>query len=159
MYNPTDSTRHWTYVRCSAKITKRFECKRRFRPLRREAAWNVGSSKYAIATCFDQKRKEFVPQLVSRWLQVEDQMVKSVRHEIQMSYLDYEVTKRVVWVRTWPGMVVLCVSQIYWSMEVQNSLMTHIPSTMEALHTKLGSQILEMVQLVRGTRQGPVKHK
>ncbi|KAF3425858.1 hypothetical protein E2986_01736 [Frieseomelitta varia] len=77
-------------------------------------------------------------------------MVKSVRHEIQMSYLDYEVTKRVVWVRTWPGMVVLCVSQIYWSMEVQNSLMTHIPSTMEALHTKLGSQILEMVQLVRG---------
>ena len=75
----------------------------------------------------------------------------SVRHEILMSYLDYEVNKRVIWVCIWPGMVVLCVSQIYWSMEVQNSLMTHIPSTMETLHTKLRSQILEMVELVRGT--------
>lgn len=79
-------------------------------------------------------------------------MLKSVRHEILMSYLDYEINKRVVWVRIWPGMVVLCVSQIYWSMEVQNSLMTHIPSTMEALHVKLKSQILEMVDLVRGIR-------
>ncbi|KOC62554.1 Dynein heavy chain 7, axonemal [Habropoda laboriosa] len=88
---------------------------------------------------------------VERWLvQVEEQMVKSVRHEILMSYLDYEVNRRVVWVRIWPGMVVLCVAQIYWSMEVQNSLMTHIPSTMETLHMKLRSQILEMVQLVRG---------
>ncbi|XP_017762251.1 PREDICTED: dynein heavy chain 12, axonemal-like [Eufriesea mexicana] len=90
---------------------------------------------------------------VERWLiQVEEQMLKSVRHEILMSYLDYEINRRVVWVRIWPGMVVLCVSQIYWSMDVQNSLMTHIPSTMEALHVKLKSQILEMVQLVRGTR-------
>ncbi|XP_076756861.1 dynein heavy chain at 62B [Xylocopa sonorina] len=89
---------------------------------------------------------------VERWLvQVEEQMVKSIRHEILMSYLDYEVTKRVVWVRIWPGMVVLCVSQIYWSMEVQNSLMTHIPSTTETLHAKLRSQILEMVELVRGS--------
>ncbi|CAK9798694.1 Dynein axonemal heavy chain 7 [Anthophora quadrimaculata] len=88
---------------------------------------------------------------VERWLvQVEEQMVKSIRHEIHMSYLDYEVNKRVVWVRIWPGMVVLCVAQIYWSMEVQNSLMTHIPSTTEALHVRLVSQILEMVQLVRG---------
>ncbi|XP_053982803.1 dynein axonemal heavy chain 7 [Hylaeus volcanicus] len=88
---------------------------------------------------------------VERWLiQVEEQMVNSIRHEIRMSYLDYEVNQRVVWVRIWPGMVVLCVSQIYWSMQVQNALMTHIPSTIEALYKKLQSQILEMVELVRG---------
>ncbi|XP_026673034.1 dynein heavy chain 7, axonemal [Ceratina calcarata] len=88
---------------------------------------------------------------VERWLiQVEEQMIKSVRHEILMSYLDYEVNKRVAWVLIWPGMVVLCVSQIYWSMEVQNSLMTRMLSAVEELHAKLRSQILEMVELVRG---------
>ncbi|KAG7205245.1 hypothetical protein KM043_018325 [Ampulex compressa] len=88
---------------------------------------------------------------VEKWLlQVEEQMVKSVRHEILMSYLDYEVNERVTWVRIWPGMVVLCVSQIYWSIEVQNCLMTHIPSTLETLYEKLRSQILDMVNLVKG---------
>lgn len=77
-------------------------------------------------------------------------MVKSIRHEVHMSYLDYETTARVAWVRLWPGMVVLCVGQIYWSMEVHNSLMTRIRSTMETLHEKLKAQILDMVQLVRG---------
>lgn len=78
-------------------------------------------------------------------------MVKSIRHEILMSYLDYEVNKRNVWVLIWPGMVVLCVAQIYWSMEVQNSLMTRIASTMETLHKKLRNQILDMVELVKGS--------
>ncbi|XP_076243987.1 dynein heavy chain at 62B [Calliopsis andreniformis] len=88
---------------------------------------------------------------VERWLiQVEEQMLKSVRHEILMSYLDYEVNQRVVWVRIWPGMVVLCVAQIYWSIDVQNSLMTGIPSTTQTLYEKLRSQILDMVALVRG---------
>ncbi|XP_076648749.1 dynein heavy chain at 62B [Halictus rubicundus] len=88
---------------------------------------------------------------VERWLvQVEEQMVKSVRHEILMSYRDYEVNPRPIWVRIWPGMVVLCVSQIYWSIEVQNTLMTHMRSAMETLYGKLMKQILEMVNLVRG---------
>lgn len=82
--------------------------------------------------------------------QVEAQMVKSIRHEILMSYLDYDPDRRVDWVRIWPGMVVLCVSQIYWSMEVQNCLMTHMVSTMESLNRKLQSQIFDMVNLVKG---------
>ncbi|XP_024937311.1 dynein heavy chain 7, axonemal isoform X2 [Cephus cinctus] len=88
---------------------------------------------------------------VERWLvQVEEEMVKSIRHEILMSYFDYEVNERVMWVRIWPGMVVLCVSQIYWSIEVQNCLMTHIISTMTTLYDQLKAQILEMVNLVKG---------
>lgn len=79
-------------------------------------------------------------------------MVKSVRHEVFMSYLDYETNKRVVWVTIWPGMVVLCVDQIYWSIQVQNTLMNRIPSAMDTLYEKLRSQILEIVELVRGNR-------
>ncbi|XP_048510723.1 dynein axonemal heavy chain 7 isoform X3 [Athalia rosae] len=88
---------------------------------------------------------------VEKWLvQVEEQMVTSIRHETFMSFLDYEVNERVYWVRVWPGMVVLCVSQIYWSMEVQNCLMTHRISSMESLHEKLKAQIIDMVNLVKG---------
>lgn len=78
-------------------------------------------------------------------------MVKSVRHEILMSYRDYEVNQRSTWVRIWPGMVVLCVAQIYWSTEVQNSLMTRIRSTTETLYEKLRKQIFDMVDLIRGS--------
>lgn len=77
-------------------------------------------------------------------------MLKSVRHETLMSYLDYDTNERVVWVQIWPGMVVLCVAQIYWSMEVQSSLLTHILSSLEELWKKLQLQIFDMVNLVKG---------
>ncbi|OXU22263.1 hypothetical protein TSAR_003308 [Trichomalopsis sarcophagae] len=87
---------------------------------------------------------------VEKWLvQVEEQMVASIRHEILMSYRDYEVNERVDWVRTWPGMVVLCVSQIYWSIQVQSALMTHMESAMETLYRKLRRQIIDVVNLVK----------
>ncbi|XP_015126095.2 dynein heavy chain 12, axonemal [Diachasma alloeum] len=85
---------------------------------------------------------------VERWLiQVEEQMVKSIRHEIMMSYFDYETNERVQWVLIWPGQVIICVSQIYWSMEVQNCLMTHTMSNLEGLYKKLRAQIFDMVNL------------
>lgn len=77
-------------------------------------------------------------------------MLKSVRHEMFMSYLDYDTNERVVWVQIWPGMVVLCVGQIYWSMEVQSSLLTHMLSSLEELWKKLQLQIFDMVNLVKG---------
>lgn len=80
-------------------------------------------------------------------------MVKSVRHQVLMSYRDYEINERDSWVLIWPGMVVLCVSQIYWSLDVQNSLITHMISVMESLYEKLKKQIFEMVNLVKGNLQ------
>lgn len=77
-------------------------------------------------------------------------MVKSVRQEIYLSYLDYETSERVTWVRDWPGMVVLCVSQIYWCLEVQNCLVGRVSVAMESLYEKLKFQILKLVDLVRG---------
>lgn len=76
-------------------------------------------------------------------------MVISVRHEHLMSYRDYEVNDRVHWVLTWPGMAVLCVSQIYWCMDVTNALESQMASSMLALQNKLKSQILDMVNLVK----------
>lgn len=88
---------------------------------------------------------------VERWLvQVEEQMVKSIKHEIMISYFDYEVTERIHWALIWPGQVVLCVSQIHWSNAVQNCLMTHTISTVESLYSKLKAQMIDMINLVKG---------
>lgn len=77
-------------------------------------------------------------------------MVRSVREEIYLSYLDYETNERNMWVLVWPGMVVLCVSQVYWSLEVQNCLIGRIPFAMELFYEKLKFQILKLVESVRG---------
>lgn len=67
-----------------------------------------------------------------------------------MSYRDYDINERVSWVLLWPGMVVLCVSQIYWCIDVQNCLITRMQSALESLYNKLKKQIFDMVNLVKG---------
>lgn len=86
---------------------------------------------------------------LSKFLQVEDQMVKSVKYEVVMSIANYKESKRVDWVRSWPGMVVLCVSQIFWSSQVQNCLLTQAVSCLEFLYGRLKAQMLDMVNLVK----------
>jgi dynein heavy chain len=58
---------------------------------------------------------------VEKWLlQTEEQMLASVRNETSKSYANYAEVKRTEWVTKWPGMVVLCVSQIYWAIEIES---------------------------------------
>ncbi|XP_014471742.1 PREDICTED: dynein heavy chain 12, axonemal [Dinoponera quadriceps] len=90
---------------------------------------------------------------VERWLlQVEKQMLISVREEIYLSYLEYELKERVEWVVLWPGMVVLCVAQIYWSLDVHSCLVGRATHAMESLYEKLRGQILKLVNLGNGFR-------
>lgn len=49
-------------------------------------------------------------------------MVLSIRDVIFHSYDSYAHTARANWVIQWPGQVVLCVSQIYWTAEVHEAL-------------------------------------
>lgn len=38
----------------------------------------------------------------------------------------YAVTARDQWVTDWPGQVILCVSQIYWTVQVHEAIRTGI---------------------------------
>lgn len=60
---------------------------------------------------------------VEKWLvQVEFQMVVSVRDQILRSFRNYFAIPRTLWVQKWPGQIVLCVSQIHWTVNVHCSL-------------------------------------
>ncbi|KAA3677673.1 dynein heavy chain, axonemal, partial [Paragonimus westermani] len=86
--------------------------------------------------------------MVEKWLlQVEDVMLSSLRKVISDSVYAYSETPREKWVLDWPGQVVLCVSCIYWTEEVQEAMSKN---TLANYKAKCDKQIDETVRLVRG---------
>ena len=69
-----------------------------------------------IAVCPDQG-------MVEKWLlQVEDVMINSLRKVIKDSVEAYKTTPRRKWVLDWPGQVVLCTSNIFWTAGVDAAI-------------------------------------
>jgi len=61
--------------------------------------------------------------MVEKWLlQVEETMVMSIRDVIRQSVNAYAVTPRKQWVIEWPGQIAICVSCIYWTLEVTEAM-------------------------------------
>ncbi|CAH8611141.1 unnamed protein product [Schistosoma intercalatum] len=86
--------------------------------------------------------------MVEKWLlQVEDVMFSSLRKVIADSVHAYPDILRKKWVLDWPGQVVICVSSIYWTKEVQESIKNN---QLTEYHNKCNQQIDDIVQLVRG---------
>uniref|UniRef100_A0A8C2FTF9 Dynein, axonemal, heavy chain 12 n=1 Tax=Cyprinus carpio TaxID=7962 RepID=A0A8C2FTF9_CYPCA len=85
---------------------------------------------------------------VEKWLvQVEDIMLRSVRDVISRSRLAYPEAKRSQWVREWPGQVVLCTSQMYWTLEVHEAIRS---GGLKNYYEQLQNQLNDIVELVRG---------
>uniref|UniRef100_A0A8C5R657 Dynein axonemal heavy chain 12 n=1 Tax=Leptobrachium leishanense TaxID=445787 RepID=A0A8C5R657_9ANUR len=87
---------------------------------------------------------------VEKWLiQVEDVMLRSIHDVIAKARLAYPETPRKVWVRDWPGQVVLCVSQMYWTSEVHEAIRSG-PEGLKNYYETLQLQLNDIVELVRG---------
>ena len=65
-------------------------------------------------------------------------MVLSVKSEIMKSHEAYPKSRREEWVLEWAGQVVLCVSMIYWTAQVENSLSA---TGVEELHSCFDLQL------------------
>ncbi|XP_060544998.1 dynein axonemal heavy chain 12 [Pantherophis guttatus] len=87
---------------------------------------------------------------VEKWLiQVEDIMLKSIHDVITRSRLAYPESPRKDWVREWPGQVVLCVSQMFWTSEVHEAIASG-PEGLQNYYQALQYQLNDIVELVRG---------
>ncbi|KAK3579501.1 hypothetical protein CHS0354_028323 [Potamilus streckersoni] len=87
--------------------------------------------------------------MVEKWLlQVEEVMISSLRKVIIDSNASYPNTPRNRWVLEWPGQVVLCVSSIFWTIEVEAAMQK--PEGLAKYLKQLNSQIDGLVELVRG---------
>jgi len=47
-------------------------------------------------------------------------MVVSMKKSIENGYHEYPTIERIMWVREWPGQIVLCVSQLFWTAGVHD---------------------------------------
>lgn len=89
---------------------------------------------------------------VEKWLvQVEEQMLKAVKSETELSYYDYPNLSRADWILSWEGMVVLAISQIYWAVDVHECLNTHKLNELKSFHLSLTKQLNETVAIIRRT--------
>ncbi|KAG5839016.1 hypothetical protein ANANG_G00229870 [Anguilla anguilla] len=87
---------------------------------------------------------------VEKWLvQVEDIMLRSVRDEVRRSKEAYPESARSAWVREWPGQVVLCTSQMFWTLEVHEAIGSG-PEGLTLYYQQLQEQLNDIVELVRG---------
>lgn len=86
--------------------------------------------------------------MVEKWLiQVEQQMLSSMKDVINRSVVDYGNTKRRDWVLKWPGQVILCADQIFWTAEVSDAIHNGSLGSYLKMSNK---RIDEIVVLVRG---------
>uniref|UniRef100_A0A8C5Z8W6 Dynein axonemal heavy chain 12 n=1 Tax=Marmota marmota marmota TaxID=9994 RepID=A0A8C5Z8W6_MARMA len=87
---------------------------------------------------------------VEKWLiQVEDLMLRSIHDVIAAARLAYPESPRRDWVREWPGQVVLCVSQMFWTSETQEVISSGTKG-LKKYYTELQNQLNDIVELVRG---------
>ncbi|KXS15928.1 hypothetical protein M427DRAFT_111568 [Gonapodya prolifera JEL478] len=86
---------------------------------------------------------------VEKWLlEVEKTMLASMRSVTQESLTAYKESAREQWVLGWPGQVVLTVSQIYWTAEVE--LVIGNKGGLKQYGEQSQEKLAKIVELVRG---------
>ncbi|KAI8903374.1 dynein heavy chain, N-terminal region 2-domain-containing protein [Gorgonomyces haynaldii] len=88
---------------------------------------------------------------VERWLvDVEKTMLASMRHVTAAAVDAYRETPREEWVIKWPGQVVICVSQTYWTKEVEFAIMEGKKDNLKKFADTCSDRLGRVVELVRG---------
>ena len=88
--------------------------------------------------------------MVEKWLlQVEGMMKESISAVCTKSWAAYLRKPRIEWVLDWPGMVILAVDQIFWTLETEEALANGGNKGLREYEAKCTSQLDDVVRLVR----------
>jgi dynein heavy chain len=88
---------------------------------------------------------------VEKWLlELEGDMIASVRKTIAESLAAYEKAVRTDWVREWMGQAVLCVTAYFWTMYIHKAIRDGDQALADYLELN-NQQITDIVTLVRGS--------
>lgn len=68
---------------------------------------------------------------------------------VQKAVADYAIKERGQWILIWPGMIVLCGSQMYWTSELEEEVDVDGVKGLARYEAKCTAQLQELVQLVR----------
>lgn len=112
-----------------------------------EALGMISIEKEEVAFMEKIKTKEARGSVEIWLLQTEEQMLKAVRNETERSCVNYLQLNRCDWMVRWPGMVVLCVSQIYWGAEIERRF--QMKESIREYYEILTEQLKETVTLIR----------
>jgi len=88
---------------------------------------------------------------VEKWLlQTEAYMREAVRDQTMKARLAYPEKVRTEWACEWPGMVVICIGQMYWTTETEAAIVEPGGKGVARYRDKLTQQLDDIVELVRG---------
>ena len=88
---------------------------------------------------------------VEKWLvQVERVMQASIHEHVTKGMKSYPETPREKWILDWPGQIVICVSQIFWTKEVEAAIREGGAAGLRNYKEKCTRQLEELANLVRG---------
>jgi dynein heavy chain, axonemal len=76
-------------------------------------------------------------------------MLISVQKVVEKAYKAFLKKPREQWVLDWPGQVVLCVAQIFWTLGVESAMKLD-KKGMEDFLVQLNLDLNEIIKLVRG---------
>lgn len=87
---------------------------------------------------------------VELWLQaVENVMVETIRDQLQQSIGDYATRKRVDFIRSWPGQVVIAICCYFWTMEATKAMSEEGTVGLMTYHETCIHQLEDLIRLVR----------
>jgi dynein heavy chain len=75
--------------------------------------------------------------------------LKSVQHTVKLAFEAFPKTPREKWVLEWPGQVVIAVSQIFWTLELEKAI-SEGKNAMQEFLVKSNTELNEILKLVRG---------
>uniref|UniRef100_A0A1B0CUL2 Dyneins heavy chain n=2 Tax=Lutzomyia longipalpis TaxID=7200 RepID=A0A1B0CUL2_LUTLO len=96
---------------------------------------------------------------VEKWLwEVEREMIKAVKDQIQEAFKDISQTNRSEWIFKWPQMVVLCCQKIFWTFDIEGCFRADNPVQMIRNKLKEHEEVLtKNVDLIRSSDLTPLQ--